>query len=76
MFKITLLPVYAKCHNIYRSSFTPRRSVHVFDAAAQAATVSVLHECVVTHTYFSRTAWTSIPEEFHLQAGANESKHT
>lgn len=31
---------------------------------------------VVTHTYFSRTAWTSIPEEFHLQAGANVSKHT
>lgn len=35
-----------------------------------------VHVCVVTHTYFSRTAWTSIPEEFHLQAGANESKHT
>lgn len=31
--------------------------------------------CVVTHTYFSRTAWTSIPEEFHLQVGASESKH-
>lgn len=29
-----------------------------------------------TYTYFSRTAWTSIPEEFHLQVGANESKHT
>lgn len=31
---------------------------------------------VGTHTYFSRTAWTSIPEEFHLQAAANESRHT
>jgi len=26
------------------------------------------------YTYFSRTAWTSIPGEFHLQVGANESK--
>lgn len=30
----------------------------------------------ITYTYFSRTAWTSIPEESHLQEGANESKHT
>lgn len=28
----------------------------------------------IRNTYFSRTAWTSIPEEFHLQAGANESE--
>lgn len=29
----------------------------------------------IRNTYFSRTAWTSIPEEFHLQVGANESEH-
>lgn len=28
----------------------------------------------IRSTYFSRTAWTSIPEEFHLQEGASESE--
>lgn len=66
MFGRIAAPVQTKCPNIYvRLS---KRNVHV------VWTRACMRACPVTHTYFSRTAWTSIPEEFHLQVGASESK--